>query len=41
MDADKQKHLSQDDYFRLLTLEQEYNDGILTTESERYKQVKI
>ena len=39
-DEEKQKHLSQDDYYRLLTLEQEYNDGILTTDSTRYKQLK-
>ena len=32
--------MSQDDYYRLLTLEQEYNDGILTTDSSRYKQLK-
>ena len=39
-DEEKQAHLSQDDYYRLLTLEQEYNDGILTTDSSRYKQLK-
>ena len=39
-DTDKQNYLSQDDYFKLLTLEQEYNDGIITIDSERYKQLK-
>ena len=29
-----------DDYDKLITLEQEYNDGILTMDSERYKQLK-
>ena len=37
---EKQAHLNQEDYYRLLTLEQEYNDGILTTDSTRYKQLK-
>ena len=33
-------YLNKDDYDKLITLEQEYNDGILTTDSERYKQLK-
>ena len=33
-------YLNKDDYDKLITLEQEYNTGILTTYSERYKQLK-
>ena len=39
-DNEKQMYLSKDDYDKLITLEQEYNDGILTTDSTRYKQLK-
>ena len=39
-DEEKQKYLSKDDYYRLVTLEQECNDGIIQTDSTRYKEMK-
>ena len=39
-DAEKQKYLSQDDYYRLVTCEQDYNDGIIQADSTRYREMK-
>ena len=40
-DEEKQKYLKRDDYNRLVTIEQEYNDGIMQTDSTRYNEMKI
>ena len=39
-DNEKQMYLSKDDYDKLITLEQDFKDGILITTSEKYKQLK-